>query len=152
MWETHSESVHGHCLGGLCFQVCNLRRWLDFADLLLAVIKQRCIAASAPFWIGGELPIFVVRHHATNMVRTLSKVCTVTVRYEYMYRATPIFNASLSFYIKLNQVNFVWKHNLLLLFWFLNFSVCLTKIQVNDLFVDLKPSDLYLRLLSRSDE
>ncbi len=31
---------------------------LAFAVLLLAVIKQRCIAAGAPFWIGGELPVF----------------------------------------------------------------------------------------------
>ncbi len=58
---------------------------LAFAVLLLAVIKQRCIAAGVPFWIGGELPVFVVRHHAPNR-----DACTVTVRYEYMYRATPI--------------------------------------------------------------
>ncbi len=51
--------------------------------LLLAVIKQRCIAAGAPFWIGGELPVFVVRPHALNR-----EACTVTVRYKYMYRAT----------------------------------------------------------------
>ncbi len=57
---------------------------LAFAVLLLAVIKQRCIAAGAPFWIGGELPIFVVRPHAPNR-----DACTVTVRYEYMYHATP---------------------------------------------------------------
>ncbi len=55
-----------------------------FAVLLLAVIKQCCIAAGAPFWIGGELPVFVVRPHAPNR-----EVRTVTVRYEYMYRATP---------------------------------------------------------------
>ncbi len=57
---------------------------LAFAVLLLAVIKQRCIAAGAPFWIGGELPVFVVRPHAPNR-----DACTVTVRYEYMYCATP---------------------------------------------------------------
>ncbi len=57
---------------------------LAFAVLLLAVIKQRCIAADAPFCIGGELPVFVVRPHAPNR-----DACTVTVRYEYMYRATP---------------------------------------------------------------
>ncbi len=57
---------------------------LAFAVLLLAVIKQRCVAAGASFWIGGELPIFVVRSHAPNR-----DACTVTVRYEYMYRATP---------------------------------------------------------------
>ncbi len=33
---------------------------MAFAVLLLAVIKQRCITAGAPFWIGGELPVFVV--------------------------------------------------------------------------------------------
>ncbi len=54
------------------------------AVLLLAVIKQRCIAAGAPFWIGGELPVFIVRPHAPNQ-----DARTVTVRYEYMYRATP---------------------------------------------------------------
>ncbi len=46
---------------------------LAFAVLLLVVIKQRCIAAGAPFWIGGELPVFVVRHHAPNR-----DACTVT--------------------------------------------------------------------------
>ncbi len=43
-----------------------------------------CIAAGAPFWIGGELPVFVVRPHAPNW-----DVRNVMVRYEYMYRATP---------------------------------------------------------------
>ncbi len=37
-----------------------------FAVVLLAVFKQRCITASAPFWIGGVLPVFVVRPHAPN--------------------------------------------------------------------------------------
>ncbi len=46
---------------------------LAFTVLLLVVIKQRCIAAGAPFWIGGELPVFVVRHHAPNR-----DACTVT--------------------------------------------------------------------------
>ncbi len=57
---------------------------MAFAVLLLAVIKQRSITAGAPFWIGGELPVFVVRPHAPNR-----DVCTVTVGYEYMYRSTP---------------------------------------------------------------
>ncbi len=56
---------------------------LAFVVLLLAVIKQRCIAAGAPFWIGGELPVFVVKYHANR------DACTVTVRDEYMYRVTP---------------------------------------------------------------
>ncbi len=55
-----------------------------FTVLLLVVIKQRCIAAGAPFWIEGELPAFVVRPHALNR-----DARNVTVRYEYMYRATP---------------------------------------------------------------
>ncbi len=53
---------------------------MAFAVLLLAVIKQRCIAVGAPFWIGGELPVFVVSPHAPNR-----EVRTVMVRYEYMY-------------------------------------------------------------------
>ncbi len=57
---------------------------LAFAVLLLAVIKQLCIAAGAPFWIGGELPVFVVGHHAPNR-----DACTMMVRDEYIYRATP---------------------------------------------------------------
>ncbi len=75
-----SESAHGHCLGAL-FSSALL---MAFAVLLLAVIKQRCIVAGAPFWIGGELPVFVVRPHAPNR-----DACSVTARYEYMYRATP---------------------------------------------------------------
>ncbi len=69
---------------------------LAFAVLLLAVIKQRCIAAGAPFWIGGELPVFVVRPHAPNQ-----DACTVTVRYEYMYRATPntLYGSKLSIFL-----------------------------------------------------
>ncbi len=38
----------------------------------------------APFWIGGELPVFVVRPHAPNR-----DACTLMVWYGYMYRATP---------------------------------------------------------------
>ncbi len=57
-----------------------------FAVLLLAlaVIKQCCLTEGAPFWIGGELPVFVVRPHAPNR-----EVRTMTVRHEYMYRTTP---------------------------------------------------------------
>ncbi len=74
MWETHSESAHGHCLGAL---FSSAQRMAFAVLLLLAVIKQRCIAVGAPFWIGGELPVFVVRPHAPNR-----DVRTVTVRYE----------------------------------------------------------------------
>ncbi len=42
----------------------------------------RC--CGAPFWIEGELPVFVVRPHAPNR-----DACTVTARYEYIDRATP---------------------------------------------------------------
>ncbi len=54
-----------------------------FAVLLLtlAIIKQRCNTAGAPFWIGGELPVFVVRPHAPNReVHTMTfgtNTCTV---------------------------------------------------------------------------
>ncbi len=63
----------------------SLSELMAFAVLLLVVIKQRCITAGAPFWIGGGLPVFVVRPHAPNR-----DVHTVMVRYEYMYRSTPI--------------------------------------------------------------
>ncbi len=54
---------------GLCFQMHNS----TFVVLLLAVIKQRCITVGAPFWIKGELPVFVVRPHASNRdVRTMT--------------------------------------------------------------------------------
>ncbi len=85
MWETRSESAHGHCLGSL-FSSAQLTA---FAVLLLAVIKQRCITAGTPFWIEGELHVFVVRPHAPNR-----EFRAVTVRYEYMYRYTPTFKAS----------------------------------------------------------
>ncbi len=61
---------------GLFFQVHNSRRSLAFTVLLLVVVKQRYINASAPFLIGGELPEFVVRPHAPNR-----EACTVTIRY-----------------------------------------------------------------------
>ncbi len=69
---------------GLCFQVCSSRHLLAFAVLLLAVIKQRCFTASAPFCIGSELPEFIIRPHAPNR-----DTRTMTVRYKYMYRANP---------------------------------------------------------------
>ncbi len=75
---------------------------LAFAVLLLAVIKQCCIAAGAPFWIGGELPVFVVRHHASNR-----DACTVMVRDEYMYRATP----NIYIYIYIYIYMYVYKQN-----------------------------------------
>ncbi len=61
-------------LSGSLFSSAQL---MAFAVLLLAVIKQRCIAAGAAFWIEGELPVFIVRPHAPNR-----DARTVTVRYE----------------------------------------------------------------------
>ncbi len=75
-----SESAHVTVKGALFLSV----QLTAFIVLLLAVIKQRCITVVAPFWIGGELPVFVVRPHLPNR-----EVRTVTVRYEYMFRANP---------------------------------------------------------------
>ncbi len=79
--------LHCHVAWQSAFRISTLFssvRLMAFAVLLLAVIKQRCITAGAPFWIGGELPVFAVRPHTPNR-----DACTVTVRYKYMYRATP---------------------------------------------------------------
>ncbi len=84
MWETHSESAH-------CFQVCNSWHSLFFC---WRFSNQRCIAAGAPFWIGGQVPVFVVRPHAPNR-----DARTVTVRYKYMYRATPNMHVYVCIYI-----------------------------------------------------
>ncbi len=65
---------------GLCFQVRNSRHSLFFCWWLsnsFALLRR-------PFWIGGELPVFVVRPYAPNR-----DARTVMVWYEYMYRATP---------------------------------------------------------------
>ncbi len=51
---------------------------------------------SHPFWIGGELPVFIVRPHTPNR-----DIGTVTVQYEYMYRATP--NIYIYIYIYTDQ-------------------------------------------------
>ncbi len=48
MWETHSESAHGHCLVGFVFKCATHA----FAVLLLAVIKQCCITAAPPSGLG----------------------------------------------------------------------------------------------------
>ncbi len=53
------------------------------------------VAVLHPFWIGGELPVFVVRSHAPNR-----DVRTVTVWDEYVYRATP--NIYIYIYIYIN--------------------------------------------------
>ncbi len=93
------ESAHGHCLGG-------------FVVLLQAVALLRCIVASAPFLIGGELPVFIVRSHTPNR-----DAHTVTARYEYMYRSTPSIYIYICIYVCVcvcvcvcvyhNQVDFI---------------------------------------------
>ncbi len=59
---------------GLRFQVCNSRHSLFFC--------WRLSNSVALLWAPPS--VFVVRPHAPNR-----DACTVTVRYEYMYRATP---------------------------------------------------------------
>ncbi len=99
MWERRSESAHGHCLGAL-FSSAKLKA---FAVLLLAVIKQRCIAAGAPFWIEGKFPVLVVRPHAPNR-----DARTVTVRDEYMYRATPNIYIYIYIYVLIYDIKLNW--------------------------------------------
>ncbi len=66
MWETLSESSHGHCLGGFVFKC--------------ATHDIRCSSAG-----GYQTALHCcVRPHAPNR-----DTRTVTVRYEYIYRATP---------------------------------------------------------------
>ncbi len=65
---------------GLCFQVRNSRIHCSSAGGYQTALH----CCGAPFWIGGELPVFVVRPHAPNR-----EARTVTVRYEYMHHATP---------------------------------------------------------------
>ncbi len=80
MWETRLESTHGHCLGGFIFKWATPGiRWSSSGGYQTAV--HYC---ERPFWIGGELPVFVLRPHAPNR-----EVRTVMDRYEYIYRATP---------------------------------------------------------------
>ncbi len=61
---------------GLCFQVRNSRHSLFFCRQL----SNNVALLWAPL---SELPVFIVRPHALNR-----EVRTVTVWYEYMYRAT----------------------------------------------------------------
>ncbi len=58
---------------------------MAFAVLLLAVIKQCCIAAGAPFWIEGELPVFVVRPHAPNRDGSVRIPVSCHPLYIYIY-------------------------------------------------------------------
>ncbi len=57
---------------------------LAFAVLLLAGYQTALDCCGRTLLDWGELPLFVVRPHVPNR-----DACTVTVRYEYMYRATP---------------------------------------------------------------
>ncbi len=62
-----SGRIHEHkALVSPCERREHMVSLTAFAVLLLAVIKQCCITASAPFWIGGEFPVFAVRPHAPN--------------------------------------------------------------------------------------
>ncbi len=80
MWETHSESAHGHCLVGFVFKCATHGIHCSSAGGYQIALHY----CGAPFWIGGELPVFVVRPHARNR-----GIRTMTVRYEYVHRATP---------------------------------------------------------------
>ncbi len=75
MWEMHSESAHGHCLKRIH---CSTAGAGGYQTAL-----HHCERPLMD-WGGGGGAVFVVRPHAPNR-----EVRTVTVRYEYMYRATP---------------------------------------------------------------
>ncbi len=79
--ERRVQKQHMVTVQGALFSSAQLTA---FAVLLLAlaVVKRRYITAGVPFWIWGELPVFVVMHHAPNR-----EVRTLTVRDEYMYHA-----------------------------------------------------------------
>ncbi len=64
---------------GFVFKCVQLTGFAVFCEALV-VIKQHCITVGAPFWIGGELPVFVVRPHAPNR-----EVCTVTLFYGVLH-------------------------------------------------------------------
>ncbi len=95
LWETRSESAHGHCLVGFIFQVRNSRIRCSSAGGYQTALHY----CSRPFWIGGELPVYVVRPHASNpectayVYRVYIFECTEYVyrddQDEYVYRATP---------------------------------------------------------------
>ncbi len=76
----HSESAHGHCLGDFVFKCATHGIRCSSAGGYQTALHY----CGAPFWFGGELPVFVVRPRAPNR-----DARTVTVWYEFMYRATP---------------------------------------------------------------
>ncbi len=98
--ERRVQNQHMVTVWGLCFQVRNSWHSLFFCWRLsnsVALLRR-------PFWIGGELPVFIVRPHAPNR-----DTRTVTVRYEYMYRATP------SIY-KYTHTQYIFKKNMLFIY------------------------------------
>ncbi len=80
MWETLSESSHGHCLVGFVFKCTTHGIRCSSAGGYQTALHY----CGRPLLDWGELPVFVVRPRAPNR-----DALTVTVRYEYMYRATP---------------------------------------------------------------
>ncbi len=67
--ERHIQNQHMVTVWGLSFQV---RTHHGIRGFFCWWLKQRCIAVAPPFWIEGELPVFVVRPHAPNReVRTV---------------------------------------------------------------------------------
>ncbi len=75
MWETRSEPAHGHCLKRATHGIrCSSASARGYQTALY-------YCGRPPSWIGGELPVFVVRPLAPNQ-----EVRIVTVRYEYMHR------------------------------------------------------------------
>ncbi len=62
-------------------QIINTNTIITLLYYLYNICFGLIVSVHAPFWI----PVFVIRPHAPNR-----EVRTVTVRYEYMYRVTPI--------------------------------------------------------------
>ncbi len=78
---------------GLCFQVRNSWHSLFF---LLAVIKQHCIAAGRTLLDWGELPVFVLRPHATEPRCPYHKGSVRIHVYIYIYIYIYIYKISLT--------------------------------------------------------
>ncbi len=82
MWETHSESAHGHCLGHFVFKCATHGILCSSAGGYQTALHD----CGRPYWMGWIACVhsFVVRPHAPNR-----EVRSVMVRYECMYHATP---------------------------------------------------------------
>ncbi len=70
---------------------------LAFTVLLLAVIKQRCIAAGVPFWIGVELPVFAVKPHAVQLTHIYIYIYIIALS------ILILFYLSVFFLLKINK-------------------------------------------------